>query len=203
MWYYKKEDIQNAIAFTINKYQKIDILINNSGGPPSGVFEDLSEQAWWASFELNLLSYVRTIKEVIPYMKEQQYGKIINLASTSIKQPITDLILSNTFRAGIVGLSKSLSNELAPYNINVNTIAPGKIATDRVKYLDEINANRRGVSVKEIQEQSKKEIPLNRYGEPQEFGAIVAFLASDISYYMTGKSILIDGGMVKSLKINI
>src|SRR5699024_11223759 len=108
------------------------------------------------------------IKEVLPYMKEQQYGKIINLASTSIKQPITDLILSNTFRAGIVGLSKSLSNELAPYNINVNTIAPGKIATDRVKYLDEINANRRGVSVKEIQEQSKKEIPLNRYGEPQE-----------------------------------
>lgn len=195
----KKEDIENSIKYTIDKFGKVDILINNAGGPPSGNFEKFSDDDWYKAFDLNLLSYVRFIREVLPYMKEQKWGRIINLASSSIKQPIPGLLLSNTFRAGVVGLSKTLSIELADSNILVNTIAPGRILTDRVRTLDKIKSQKLGISVEEVETESKKTIPLGRYGDTEEFGKVVAFIASDVSSYVTGSSILVDGGMVKSI----
>ncbi len=201
---YQKTDITDAqevkrlIAKTAEAFGGIHILVNNAGGPPAGSFEELTDEQWQNAFELNLLSYVRLIREALPYLKEQG-GKILNIASSSIKEPIPGLILSNTFRTGIVGLAKTLASELAPYNILINTIAPGRIATDRVKHLDQVNAEKQGVARETIEEQVKGEIPLKRYGTPEEFGKVAAFLVSDANTYMTGSAFLVDGGMVKSL----
>jgi 3-oxoacyl-[acyl-carrier protein] reductase len=201
---YQKTDITNVqeikqlISKTVETFGGIHILVNNAGGPPAGSFEDLTDEQWQNAFELNLLSYVRLIREALPYLKVQG-GKILNIASSSIKEPIPGLILSNTFRTGIIGLAKTLSSELAPYNILINTIAPGRIATDRVKHLDQVNADKQGVAREAIEEQVKAGIPLKRYGTPEEFGKVAAFLVSDANSYMTGSAFLVDGGMVKSI----
>lgn len=192
------DDIKQLIAKAVDRFGGVDILVNNAGGPPAGSFESLTDEDWQKSFELNLFSYIRLIREALPYLKKQG-GKIINIASTSIKEPIPGLILSNTFRTGMVGLTKTLSQELAPYNILINLVAPGKIATDRVEHLDQFSADKLGISKEEFANQSKKNIPLKRYGEPEEFARVVAFLASDANSYMTGSSFLVDGGMVKSI----
>ncbi|MBO1626767.1 SDR family oxidoreductase [Bacillus arachidis] len=193
-----KESIKQAVEYTVQNFGTIDILVNNAGGPKPGTFEQLTDEDWYNSFELNLLSYVRMIREVLPYMKEQG-GKIINIASSSIKEPIPGLLLSNTFRVGITGLAKTLASEFAPYNILINTIAPGRIATDRIASLDETAAEKHGITVEDVQKQYESIIPLGRYGRPSEFAAFAAFLASDANTYMTGQSFLVDGGMVKSL----
>ncbi|AJY74789.1 SDR family oxidoreductase [Paenibacillus beijingensis] len=195
----KPEQLKAAIQTTVRQFGTIDILVNNAGGPPAGTFEKFTDEDWVKAFELTLLSYIRLIREALPYMKEQRSGKIINLTSSSIKQPIPGLLLSNTFRLGVLGMAKTLSMELAPYNILVHTVAPGRIATDRVKSLDEIKAQQAGVPVEQVEADSKKTIPLGRYGNPEEFGKVVAFLASDAASYMTGSAVLVDGGMIKSL----
>ncbi|MEK3721034.1 SDR family oxidoreductase [Paenibacillus sp. FSL H8-0034] len=191
-------DIQRLVQVTRDTFGTIDILVNNAGGPPAGTFEQLSDEQWQAAFELNLLSYIRIIREVLPDLKKQG-GRIINLASSSIKVPIPGLLLSNTFRAGIVGLTKTLAEELAPYNILVNTVAPGRIATDRVAFLDDVKAQKTGKTREQVEEMSKQSIPLGRYGTVEEFAKVVTFLVSDASSYITGSSILIDGGMIKSI----
>ncbi|WP_163099921.1 SDR family oxidoreductase [Peribacillus alkalitolerans] len=194
----KINDIQSLVQSTIDTFGKIDIVINNAGGPPAGKFEDMSDEEWQQAFELNLLSYIRIIREVIPHLKKEG-GRIINIASSSIKQPIPGLILSNTFRLGIVGLTKTLSVELAPYNILINTVAPGRIETDRTKHLDQINADKQGISLEAASDQAKRAIPLGRYGTPEEFAKVVTFLVSGASSYITGSSLLVDGGMVTSI----
>ncbi|MED4014947.1 SDR family oxidoreductase [Sutcliffiella cohnii] len=194
----KTEDIKKAVQYTVEQNGTIDILINNAGGPPAGTFEQMDDEQWQNAFELNLLSYIRLIREALPYLKNQG-GKIINIASSSIKEPIQGLILSNTFRTGIVGLSKSLATELAPHNILINTVAPGRIATDRVAHLDSVSAERQGISIEEVEKKAKANIPLGRYGHPDEFAKVVTFLASDANSYMTGSSFLVDGGMIKSI----
>lgn len=194
----KYSDIKNLVVATRKKFGRIDILINNAGGPPSGNFEDLNDEEWIKSFELNLLSYTRIIREVLPDLKKSG-GHIINLASSSVKVPIPGLILSNTFRLGIVGLTKTLSQELAKYNILVNTVAPGRIATDRVEYLDLLKTKKQERPYEEVVAESKKGIPMGRYGEPEEFGKIVTFLVSGVNSYMTGSTFIIDGGMVKAI----
>ncbi len=192
------ESIKSLVQKTINRFGKIDILINNAGGPPGGTFEQFFDEDWQKAFELNLLSYIRIIREVLPYLK-QEGGRIINIASSSIKQPIPGLILSNTFRLGIVGLTKTLAEEFAPYNILINTVAPGRIATERVFFLDQKKAEKLGVTQEEIAEESRKTITLKRYGTPEEFANVVTFLVSDASTYMTGSSLLVDGGMIKTI----
>lgn len=192
------EDINQLVKVTADTFQSIDLLVNNAGGPPAGSFEELTDDEWQSSFELNLLSYVRLIRAALPYLK-QQGGKILNIASTSIKEPIPGLILSNTFRTGIVGLSKTLASELAPYHILINTIAPGRIATDRVNHLDQVNADKLGVDRETIALKAKEGIPLKRYGTPEEFANVAAFLLSDANSYMTGSSFLVDGGMIKAI----
>ena len=192
----KIDDIQALVAATRKRLGKIDILINNAGGPPGGGFEQQDDDAWQNAFELNLLSYVRLISAVLPDLK-QAGGRIINITSSSIKQPIPGLILSNVFRMGILGLSKSLADELAPFNILVNTVAPGRVATDRTAYLDQLKADKRGISKEQVITESLQNIPLQRYGDPEEFAKVVCFLASGASSYVTGSTLMVDGGMVK------
>ncbi|MCM3453071.1 SDR family oxidoreductase [Heyndrickxia oleronia] len=194
----KPNQIEAMIQKLSTEYGALDILINNAGGPPAGSFEDLTDDEWQQSFELNLLSYIRIIRGALPLLKRNG-GKIINIASSSIKEPISGLILSNTFRTGIVGLSKTLAMELAKYNILVNTVGPGRIATDRVKHLDELNAKKNGLTIEEIEESEKETIPLGRYGKPEEFANMVVFLASEANSYVTGSSFLVDGGKIKSI----
>jgi 3-oxoacyl-[acyl-carrier protein] reductase len=194
----KKEDIQALVQATREQLGKIDILVNNAGGPPGGGFDQFDDEEWQKAFELNLLSYIRTIREVLPDLK-QEGGRIINIASSSIKQPIPGLILSNTFRLGMVGLTKTLAEELAPFNVLVHTVAPGRIFTDRVVTLDKLKADKLGVPYEQVVEGSKNTIPLKRYGTPEEFAKVVAFFVSDACSYMTGSSVLVDGGMVKAI----
>ena len=194
----KAEDIKSLVAQTAEEFGGIDILINNAGGPPGGSFSDFNDEEWQQSFELNLLSFIRTIRESLPHLKKQG-GKIVNIASSSIKEPIPGLILSNTFRTAIVGLSKTLASELAPDGILINTVGPGRIATDRVQHLDKMNAEKQGVTPEEMTEQSINKIPLGRYGEPEEFARFVTFLVSGANTYLTGQSYLVDGGMIKSI----
>jgi len=136
------------------------------------------------------------IREVLPDLKRKG-GRIINVTSVSIKQPIPGLILSNVFRLGLLGLAKTLADELAPFNILINTVAPGRIATDRTAYLDQFNADRRGVSREQIVAEAAQKIPLKRYGDPGEFARVVCFLASDASSYVTGSAVAVDGGMAR------
>ena len=191
-------DISNMAEKTIHAFGGIDILINNAGGPPAGGFEDMKDEDWQRAFELNLLSYIRIIRETLPALK-QSGGRIINIASSSIKEPIPGLILSNTFRLGIVGLAKTLSAELAPHGILVNTVAPGRIATERIKELDRAAAERNGLEPEAVAQAQRETIPLRRDGEPEEFAKVVVFLSSGANTYMTGSSFFVDGGKVKSI----
>ncbi|MDX8343155.1 SDR family oxidoreductase [Rossellomorea sp. YZS02] len=195
----KPEEIRSLVETAVTKLGGVDILVNNTGGPPAGGFQEFDDDDWQYAFELNLLSYIRTIREVIPHMKKVNGGRIVNIASSSTKQSIDGLILSNTFRTGMVGLSKSLSRELAQDQILINTVGPGRIATDRVAELDQLNAEKRNISSEELKSMSEKAIPIGRYGEPDEFAKVIAFLVSDANTYLTGQSLVVDGGMVTAL----
>jgi 3-oxoacyl-[acyl-carrier protein] reductase len=192
----RADEIEALVAVTRERLGPINILINNAGGPPGGGFDQVDDAAWQAAFELNLLSYVRLIRNVLPDLKENG-GRIINVTSSSIKQPIPGLILSNAFRMGILGMAKALADELAPYNILVNTVAPGRIATDRTAYLDEFNARKRGITKEQLAAEALQRIPLKRYGDTEEFAKVVCFLASGASSYVTGSTITVDGGMIR------
>ncbi|MCL6516541.1 SDR family oxidoreductase [Alicyclobacillus sp.] len=195
----RAEDIERLFSETEAAFGGVDVLVNNAGGPPPGNFDTVTEEQWVAAHELTLLSVVRATRRALPHMRKNQWGRIVNFTSSSIRQPIDNLILSNTYRAGILGLSKSLAIELAPDNILVNVIGPGRIATDRVAQLDANRARQLGTSVEEVARQSMAQIPLGRYGTPEEFAALALFLGSAANGYITGQAILVDGGMVKSL----
>ena len=193
------EDILALVARTVERFGGVDALVTNTGGPPPGTFEDFGDEGWTEAFESTLLNIVRAVRAVLPHMREGGGGRIVNVGSSSIKQPIEGLTLSNTFRAGIVGLAKSLSAELGPDGILINTLGPGRISTDRSAGLDASNAEARGVSVEKIREEVSARIPLGRYGEPRELAKVAVFLASPANSYVTGQAILVDGGMVRAL----
>ncbi|WP_462405188.1 SDR family oxidoreductase [Gracilibacillus sp. Marseille-QA3620] len=191
------DDIDRLVKDTADKLGTIDILLNNAGGPPAGGFMDLSDEDWQKGFELNLLSYIRMIRAVLPHMKNG--GRILNMASISVKEPIQGLLLSNTFRLGIVGLTKTLAAEFAERDILINTIAPGVIATDRIDYLDQVTADKKGITVDEVKQHAENQIPLGRYGKPEEFANYAVFLLSSVNSYVTGQVYLIDGGKAKGI----
>lgn len=195
----KKEDLALLFERVKARFGGLDVLVTNAGGPPVGKFDDLSDEQWEQAFHSNLLSVVRTIRGALPLLRANGGGRILNIASTSVKQPIEGLLLSNTFRAGILGLAKSLATELAPDNILINTIAPGRIATDRVRELDEQRAASIGSTLEAVREGHEKNIPLGRYGTPEEFARMVVFMGSGANSYVTGSAVLVDGGMVRAL----
>jgi 3-oxoacyl-[acyl-carrier protein] reductase len=193
-------DIEALVSHAAERFGGVDILVNNTGGPPAGTFEDLDDEAWQTAFEQILLSLIRCVRGVLPHMREgESWGRIVNVASSSVKQPIENLTLSNTFRAGLAGLAKSLSLELAPDGILVNTLGPGRISTARSESMDASQAESQGISVEEVRGSFESRIPLGRYGTPEEFARVAAFLASPANGYVTGQAILVDGGMVRAL----
>ncbi len=182
---------RNQVLQTIFKqFNHIDILVTNTGGPPAGKFEDLSLKQWQQTYNLLLESAVAIVQAVLPGMKQQPYGRIISITSQAVKQPVDNLILSNSVRASVVGLTKSLANELGVYNITVNNVMPGYTKTNRLLSLIETNPDFKNAI---------NEIPLKRFGNPEEFAAAVTFLASARASYITGTSLAVDGGWIKSM----
>jgi len=196
----KPEDIAAIVNAATHEFGHIDILVNNAGGPPPGTFEMFNDAQWEAAFELSLLSVVRLIRLVLPHMRQRGSGRIINIVSTSVKQPIDNLLLSNAIRPGVIGLAKSLSIELAPENITINNVCPGRILTDRIRQVYQLDAKKQqGISEEEALKDAAREIPMGRIGKPEELGALVAFLASEQAAYITGTTIQVDGGVTRSL----
>jgi 3-oxoacyl-[acyl-carrier protein] reductase len=191
--------IQGLFEAVDERLGGLQVLINNAGGPAPGSFETVSEDDWYHAFELNLMSVVRCVREAIPRMRKSGWGRIVNFTSSAVRQPVDNLILSNTMRAGVMGLAKSLALELAKDKILVNTLGPGRIATDRVAFLDEEAARRTGQTVEEVRQRWESQIPLGRYGTPEEFAEVAVFLGSPANGYVTGQTLLVDGGMVRSL----
>lgn len=191
-------DIARLVDATVAAFGGVYALINNSGGPPAGTFDQFDDTAWQNAFELNLLSYVRTIRAVLPHLRRGGGGRVVNFTSSSVKSPIENLILSNTFRTGVLGLTKTLAGELGPDGILVNVLGPGRIATERVAHLDQTRAAKAGLSVQQIAAEARKSIPLGRYGQPDEYARAAVFLASPANSYITGQALLVDGGMVKA-----
>ncbi len=184
---------------TVNRFGKVDLLFTNAGGPPAGRALDFDDAAWQSAFELLVMSAVRQIRLVVPSMQGQGGGAILLSTSSAVKEPIANLALSNVLRASVGALAKTLALELASSRIRVNQIIPGRIGTDRVREIDAINAGRAGISAEEQQRRSAATIPLGRYGEPEEFGRMAAFLLSDAAAYITGASVQVDGGLVRGL----
>lgn len=177
----------------------LDILVTNAGGPPPGTFEALDDEAWARAVDLTLMSVVRSVRAALPHLERSQGGAVLALASSSVKAPIGNLTLSNVLRPAVQALMKTLSLELAGRGIRVNTLSPGRVLTPRITQLDQARAKREGSTLDAVREASVKAIPLGRLGDPDEFGMVAAFLVSDAASYMTGSSILVDGGMVRCL----
>jgi 3-oxoacyl-[acyl-carrier protein] reductase len=194
-----RQSIDDLVAKTVERYGGLDVLVTNAGGPPAGKFDDFEDDVWERVFQSNLMNVVRLVRASLPHMRKRGGGRILNIASTSVKQPVEGLLLSNTFRAGIHGLAKTLSSELAPDNILINTIAPGRIATDRLVELDSGAAARTGRTPEEVRAQNEANIPLGRYGMPEEFARVALFYGSAANTYVTGQALLVDGGMIRGL----
>jgi len=193
------QDIERVVDSTIKKFNRVDILLNNAGGPPPKTFEESTREDWQSAIGLNFLAGMRLIQLVLPHMKARRWGRIINILSSGLKQPIDGLIQSNAARAAVAGAAKTLSREVAAYGILVNNVCPGRIQTERVDEVDAATARRTGASADEVRRDSCREIPMGRYGRPEEFANAVVFLASDCASYITGTTLQIDGGYIRSL----
>ena len=191
------DQIEAWIAKTVEKWGTIDGLLVNAGGPPAGYFKELTDAQWENAFNLTLMSSIRMIRATIPHM--QPGSAILTVTSSSVKQPIERLALSTVMRAGVVGLVKTLADELAPDGIRVNNLIPGRIDTDRVAQLDQGVANRLGITPQEARQRSEAKIPLKRLGTIEEFGQAGAFLLSPGASYITGTSLVVDGGSMRSI----
>jgi 3-oxoacyl-[acyl-carrier protein] reductase len=193
------EQIAHLADETLRRFGRIDVLITNNGGPPAGYFDDFDDEAWLKAHQLTLLSAVRLIRAVLPAMRAQQWGRIVNITSVSVKQPIDNLLLSNVYRPGVVGLAKTLSAQIAADGITVNNVAPGYTRTDRVLELAQARAAHEDKTVDAILVESTASYPMKRMGEPEELAALVAFLASERASYITGTTIQVDGGYAKGI----
>ncbi len=195
----KPESIKNWISEIAGTFNRIDGLVVNAGGPPAGNFDDFTDEDWEAAFNLTLMSAVRLIREVLPVLRSGKGGSILTVTSMSVKEPVDRLLLSNVFRSGVTSLVKSLSNELAGENIRVNNLMPGRIDTDRLKSLDKSNAEKSGITIAEVKQKMHQQIPAGRYGTIEEFGKAGAFLLSPAASYITGVSLAVDGGFMKTV----
>jgi 3-oxoacyl-[acyl-carrier protein] reductase len=192
-------DVNRLIFETKNRFGSIDILVANAGGPPAGFFDDFDAQHFRDAVELNLISTINLCRVAVPHMRERRWGRIIAITSIAAKQPVENLILSNTARAGVLGFLKSLSQQIAADGITVNTVCPGYHLTERLKSLSTSIAQKEGVNVEEVYARWAASTPMKRIGDPREFGAVVAFLCSERASYLTGTVIQIDGGAYRAL----
>lgn len=193
----RAQDVQRFVDATAEHFGGLDALVCNAGGPPSGTFADFDDAAWEAAFQLTLMSVVRLCRAALPHFKARGAGRIVNITSVSIKQPIDNLILSNSLRMAVLGLSKTLANEYASERITVNCVCPGYIETDRLKELFQTRAAAMNVSLEEVKGYLAQTVPLRRLGQPQELADVVALLCSQRAGYLTGAAIQVDGGITK------
>jgi 3-oxoacyl-[acyl-carrier protein] reductase len=177
----------------------VDILVNNTGGPPPTTAAGQDPELWSKHFKVMVLSVIAITDRVLPNMRDRHWGRVITSASSGVVSPIPNLALSNTLRLSLVGWSKTLAREVAKDGITVNVVLPGRIATDRIKFLDQAKAKREGRTVEDVMEESTASIPAGRLGTPEEYGDVVAFLASDRAAYVTGSIVRVDGGMIASV----
>lgn len=191
-------EIDQAVRAASERFGGIDILVTNAGGPPAGFFDDFDDEVWEMAFRLNFLSAVRLIRKVLPHMRGNGWGRIINISSAAVKEPVDNLILSNSIRASVHGLAKTLSRQEAGNGITVNNVMPGFTRTDRVEELLFKPGRAAGKSDEEMLAEAAAGIPAGRIGTPEEFGALVAFLASDLAGYINGVSIPADGGSIRA-----
>jgi 3-oxoacyl-[acyl-carrier protein] reductase len=192
-------DVARVAETAMRVFGKVDILVTNGGGPPAGPFESHSADAWHEAVRQTLDSVVELTRAVLPGMKARRWGRIINVTSIAVKQPVDNLILSNSVRAAVTGFARTLANEVAAFGITVNNVMPGYTRTQRVDDLAARNATLRGTSTESEVAAWEAQIPMRRLGEPAEFAAMVAFLASDRASYTTGASIPVDGGWIRAL----
>lgn len=191
-------DLEGWYQRTIDRFSQVDILVTNTGGPPVKRFMELSDESWRTGVESTLMNVVRLSRLVIPGMRERRWGRIIHLTSLVAKQPVDELTISSTLRAGLSGLTKTMANQVGPDNITVNAILTGHIMTDRQYALADVRVKERGITHEEYFAGQAAEIPLRRIGEPRELGEVVAFLASERASYVTGVSLQVDGGLIRA-----
>ena len=192
------DEIQAFYKQVENDLGTVDILVNNNGGPPPSTFEQLSDDDWQKAFNSTMMSCLRLSKLVIPNMKKNAWGRIINISSVSVKTPVNGLFLSNSLRMGVLGWAKALSDELAPHGVTVNTVCPGYTRTERVEAILETQSNSSGLKKEEIEKSIAENIPMKRVGEAEDLAGLITFLASEKADYMTGLAIQVDGGSART-----
>lgn len=192
-------DVTRFVDEAAARFGRLDVLVTNKGGPPHGRFADVTDADWTQSFELIVMSFVRAVRAALPHLRRAGGGAVVAIESSSVKQPIPNLLLSNALRPAVVGASKSLAAQYGPENIRFNVVLPGSMDTDRARDLARHRAEERGATLEEEMALRSTEIPLRRLGSPDELGALVAFLASPAAAYLTGTAVQVDGGMIRSV----
>ena len=192
------EDLDKLHKTSVLELGPIDILVNNAGGPPPSTFDNTTDDQWESAFNLTMMSSVRLSRLVLPQMKENNWGRIINISSVSVKTPVNGLFLSNSIRMGVLGWSKALSDEVAASGITVNSVCPGSTRTKRITDIFDAQSQATGKSVDEIEAAASASIPMQKIGEPEDLAALIAFLASERASYMTGLAIQVDGGSART-----
>jgi 3-oxoacyl-[acyl-carrier protein] reductase len=195
----RADDVKRVIAEAIKMLGGLDILVTNAGGPPTGPFDQVPDEDWDISYKLNLMSAVRMIREALPALKASGRGRIINITGYGVKEPMTDLVVSDSLRAGVTVMAKTIASDLAPFGITVNNIAPGPIMTDRLIEVHAARAKSIGITLEEQFKRFAETIPVRRMGEPKEIGDLCAFLCSPQAGYLTGQAIVVDGGVNRSI----
>jgi 3-oxoacyl-[acyl-carrier protein] reductase len=195
----RPDDVARLVDAETARFGRVYVLVTNAGGPPAGPFESHDMAAWQSAFHLTLASAVELTRRVLPGMKQRRWGRLINVTSIAVKQPVDQLILSNSLRAAVTGFARTLANEVAPFGITVNNVLPGYSRTERVDELATARSAREGISAADVRAEFERQIPAGRLGEPQELAALTAFLASERAAYITGQSIAVDGGWIRSL----
>ena len=193
------DQVRSFISETNDRFGRVDICVTNAGGPPAKPFSETTVEDWQDEVNLNLMSTLYFVREVLPLMQKQKWGRVISITSLSVKQPVDNLVLSNSVRSAVSGLMKTLSNEYGQDNILINNVCPGYTLTARLEELSGRLAKAEGVDSNEIQQRWAKQVPLRRVGRPEEFANAVVFLASECASYVTGVSVSIDGGLVRGI----